>query len=547
MSSSVDNYLRILKGIVTDEFIARDIVKTVIHNGQDPKLDIKRFEKRVGLPSIHREPIRESDIVLRIGNPAPYGLQAKGTTLKNQIASLLPSREDIDEYQSSLIYFLSRVLVGNLPRSSEWAINHTDLDSLSSALFILQIISTAIGNRFDWIRELHEEISGMQYTSSFETQIPRADSIEIANLPEFVSRAKRRICAIQFEPLQNVCASLSKKTTPQPISRDVIASMLKIPNAVARYRAAILELIITERYFPIYHSLGLRQRWFTTYTDIAKLAKSRLSSPGLIGRFILRDSLIRQVLHHVEPVHFEGPEIVTPGSHSFTTEQELISFRLDLFNQEKNAWDFHPWDHPSQWAEKPNIWNSRKRMWLVRNSESVEKHNVTLTKKQSQIFGVLLSNRGSPSYRRLLLGMLGDKKSNLKSRIDRLCNTGSVNVLYHPSLEYSALPEGVLVVFPNLSGKQLAYLRSWLMGAIPYLHLHWSNESGFVAMLRIPENNTGIVISFLREFLSENEIVSSEEEYVIGSIQKAETYTFTLPGRLYDSRTNSWKDPWRQR
>jgi len=547
LPSSVEYYSRMLKGIVTDEFIIRDLVKNVIHQGKNPKLSKKKFEKRVGLPAIPSDPIRESDIKIRIGNFSAFGLEPNGATLMKQVAYLLPSLSDFEEYQSSLEYFLCRAIVGNLPRKPEWAINHADLDKLSSALFILQIISTGIGKRVDWIHELHGPPFETQYATKFENQVPRADSIDISHLPDFVGRTKRRMNAIQFEPLRIICSLYSKRKSPQPMGRDIVASILEIPSSVARYLTSIIDLTITERYFPIYHSLGLRHRWFTTYAGITKLDKSGLSSPGLIGRFCLRESTTQEALLHVEPIQSGGPEIVPPGASSFITEHEMLSFRLDLFNHEENAWEYHPWENPSQWAAKPHIWNPRKQLWLVRNSESTKKSNVTLSKKQSRIFGALLSNRGSPSYRRLLLEMLGDKRSNLKSRIDRLCNTGSVNVLYHPSLEYSSLPEGVLLMFPKLSGRSMEYLRSWLMGAMPYSHLYWSGESGFVAMLRIPENNAGITISFLREFLSEGDIISSEEEYTISSIQKAETYTFTLPGRLYNSKTNTWKDPWQHR
>ena len=68
------------------------------------------------------------------------------------------------------------------------------------------------------------------------------------------------------------------------------------------------------------------------------------------------------------------------------------------------------------------------------------------------------------------------------------------------------------------------------------------------AVLRVPENASGITISFLNEFLTEGtKSVGTEDEYVIGTIEKSESYGITLPGRMYDFGKKRWRDPWYNR
>ncbi len=525
----------------TDEQVVRDLVHSTIYKRKIPKLNTSRVEKRTGLPKISKEPSVERLIVKAVGEYASLGVQLNGATLETQINSLLA---DLDtEYLKELQYFFERIITGNLPRDPTWAINQIDIDHISATLFILHMLSTSIGSRVNWSHVLREESMGVIFRTRIGRTIPRPDSALLENSPEFITNARNRINILSFEPLRKLCALLSRKKEIQLLGRENISSILDIPINTARYRTSLFDLGLTERFVPHYSAMGLRQRWVQTKIEPDDYVGSRFVSTGLIGKFSLRSSPSSIAYLQLEPRDSAGPEKI-PGTTSFTTDFESISFRLDRFDSEKGGWNYDPWVEPERWTEKPNTWNPRKKLWLYKSSENEKKRLLKFTLKQANLMGALLTNQGSVLYRRHLIELLGIKKTAVKKRIERLCDVGALSVLYHPSLEYSGLPEAVLLQVPNISEKDRDYLIRWVNGAMPYTCIYWGIKDSLVAVLRIPENSTGITLGFLREYLTEGPLEIPIEDFLLCSIKDASSYNLTLPQRMFNSPRNQWRDPW---
>ncbi len=540
MSSKPEKYLK-ANLWNTDEQVVRDLVHSTIYKGKIPGLNTSRVEKRAKLPKISKAPIVERIVVKAVGEYESLGVRIKGSTLEIQVNSLLV---DLDaEHLKELRYFFQRVIVGNLPRDPTWAINQIDLDHISATLFILHMLSTGIGSRVNWSHALREEGIGPVFRTTFGRTIPRPDSALIENPPEFITNARDRFNIVSFEPLRKLCAILSRKNEIQLLGRDNISSLLGIPTDTARYRTSIFDLALTERFVPHYSAMGLRQRWVQTKIEPDDYVGSRIVSTGLIGKFSLQSSPSSTAYLQLEPRHSAGPERI-PSTTSFTTDFESISFRLDRFDIEKGGWNYDPWVDPERWTEKPNTWNPRKRFWLYRASEDEKKRFLKFTLKQANLMGALFTNQGSVPYRRLLIGLLGIKKTTVKKRIERLCDIGALSVLYHPLLEYSGLPEGVMLQAPNISEKDRDYLIRWIIGAMPYAHIYWGIKKSLVAVLRIPKNSTGITLGFLREYLTEGPLELPSEDFLLCSLKGVSSYTLTLPQRMFNSPRNQWRDPW---
>ncbi|MFW9953798.1 MAG: hypothetical protein ACFFD3_04520 [Candidatus Thorarchaeota archaeon] len=537
MGKSVESYLNMKSRYFTDEHIIKNLIGS--KTAKPPKLDILKLEKRVGLPAIPKGAARESDISRGLGNPSAVGLTLSDSTFHGQVKSLIP--EFLSEFESSLVYFAKRAILGNLPRSASWLTNQQDIDYLTAALFVIHMIGIGTDNRVDWIRLMHEPREGPTGRTRFERLIPRVDSSLIPDNPPFVSHSKERIMALNYAPLVEICRALSSHTKPHLLTRVEVSKILNMPWNTARYRIALIDLLLSENFIPVYRNLGLKRRWILT-----RERKKLDASPGLLQRLKLRYGEFGAAFVYAEKDESEGPWRLSLGAKQYVTENETISFRMDLYNQKERHWIFRPWENPESWMKKPNIWNGDNTKWLVRKTDVITKNGDLLKPQKMRLFSSLLANRGSLTYRKMLLGLLGSKSTTMKQRTDTLCSEGALTVLYHPSLDYAGLPEGILVAISGLEKKSLSAISKWFMGSMPYLHMFDGQKGDFLAIIRLPEFSTGITISFLNEFLQSKELgFRIETPFHINSIEESRTYDLTMTSKLFDEKKRVWLDSWK--
>lgn len=511
-----------------DEEIVRYLVHAIIYNGKTPVLRPSSVKKRTGLPEIPKVSVRESTILKETGDFNQLGIELDNRTLDTQVRSLLA--DVVGHYKGELDHFFKRIITGNLSRDLRWVVNQRDLDHVSASMFILHLLGILIGSRVDWNQALREKNPKFHFRTRFGRSIPRADSVMLGAAPQFVLQAHDRINVVSFEPLRRLCSLYSQKNTIQSLGQNTIAALLNIPLDTARNRVSVFNLVLTERFIPHYASMGLRQRWILSKSTSDSSYWSRKESLGLIGKSLLGFSDSFPVTLHLEPISSLGPQKL-PGTETFTTDFECISFRLDRFNAEEGRWDY-VWKDPEIWKREPNPWNPQKRLWLHRSTETKNKL-LKITSKQMRLIGALAANQGSVKYRLLLLELLGIKLSSIKARIDRLCAIGALSVLYHPLLEYSGLPEALMLLVPDISGVERDYLKHWISVVMPYSHIYWGNRDSLVAILRIPKNQTGLTLAFMKEFLSEGPLELKKERFNLSPIVEMTTSHISMPHRMF--------------
>jgi hypothetical protein len=584
MSSGVTDYTQITNRFMSDQFIIRRIAEKEWYGGVEPKLNTGKLEKRAKLRPLPSHAVPAHVIKWAVGNLPPAIPETSAQTFRKQIDSLL-SGVEIDQIQQ-LKYFISRIIIGHLPRSPNWAIHQEDLDYFTSALFIINSIATRLPKAVEWIMLAQGGDDRDWYRFNPTKLIPRTDSALMPSEPNLLQHAKDLVLAPGFQPLREFCVRRSRKKAPISLQDEQEKSNIPKPS-VTRYDLAIINLILTERYISNMMDLGCRYRWVLT-----DRARNYFQSEGLITRYDLysfeslaapdrlrilsrdfgysnfdeiKNERERKRIHaritrslksaldvfsgmegitaHLEPLGTEEPSLPV-GGKSFTTEHEIISYRMDLFNTEKMKWNYTPWSNPSQWATGPNKWNPRKTSWLMRDTSTMKKKDWEMTDQDVQLLFNLLANRGSFDFRHVLLKLLGLSHRLRTLNVERLIQHRVVEVLYHPSLEYSGLQGGLLVVVPEAAAKSTRALIGWLLGAFPYVHVFWSESGSLLAVLRMP-GYASFTASFLRNYLP-NQLLDTEggQNFTLGIIRDESTYNLSLPARLYNPNTRKLNNPY---
>ncbi len=587
MPSLVVDYTQVTNRYMSDEFIIRRLAEDRWYGGSEPGLDIAKLERRARLRPLPSDAVAAYLVKRAVGNVPSTALETSTQTFKKQIKSLLSGIE-IDKKQQ-LEYFISRLIAGHLPRSAKWAIHQKDLDHFTSALFIINTITSLLPRSVNWIMLAQGNDETNKYQSRPARLVPRTDSALMPSDSELLQRAKDAVLAPGFQPLRHFCIRRSRKKVPISL-KDEFEESSRSGDSTTRYDLSVIDLILTERYIPNMTDLGCRYRWVMT-----DRARNYFQSEGLITRYdmysldslaaavrlrilsrdfgyssfddikddrerrrivaeitrSLKSSLdiyggMEGITAHLEPLGTKEP-VLPVGAASFTTEHEIVSYRMDLFDREQMRWTYAPWSNPSQWTTGPNKWNPRKTAWLMRDTSTMKKEDWQMSEQDVQLLFSLLANRGSHDFRHILLKLLGLSYRLRTLGVERLIQDEVAEVLYHPSLEYSGLQGGLLVVLPAASPRNMKLLIAWLLGAVPYVHAFWSEAGSLLAVLRMP-GYAAFTASFLREFIG-NELLDldSSDNLTLGIIRDESTYNLSLPARLYNPNTRKFNNPYEAR
>ncbi|MFW9921034.1 MAG: hypothetical protein ACFFED_15645 [Candidatus Thorarchaeota archaeon] len=626
-------YYSVLNRFVSDELVLRQSLQDLKYQGKEPTLHPDSIEKRSKLAPLPKESVKESDFTRMLGDFSNLSLAVEGNTFSKQISSLLPSFDsDAMTYETGVHYFLSRLMLGRLPRNHKWLLYQQDIDHITSALFIVNEISSKIGVRLNWLEILHGPNAG-QYPSRVPQLVSRPDSVMIKDQPEFLTKSKHEIGIGGYEPLRKICMELNRSKSFQSISYQDVTKATGFSPSKARYVASLLDLVLTEHAILIPKMLDLQHRWIIT-----EKARKYKTSPGLIHRFDCRpydemieerrrykwgdidrhhiiiptefkealsnphisdedlekayrillrqkglsslDRIIESKIDlqqsenrtreetnelaelrslevkfktiitremqdefptfaniegatiHLEPRDSGGPKNLELGASDFITEEELISYRLDLYDTEKRLWNFRPWERSSP---------SEEKYWTYFDTSSIKGKSINLTPDDVLLMAHLLLNRGSPGNRNLILSMIEMDSRLIAQIVDRVTKASAMIPLYYPSLEYSGLSEGALILIPSIDKRALNRVKKWLIEISPFIHLYWSKEGSLAAKIYAPSGRGGLLLAVLN-----NEILEKWTDYEIhlGSIKQEISYMFTMPSKLFDSEKTRWRNPW---
>lgn len=538
-------------------------------------------------------------------------IKVTGVSLRSQIESIIP--DNVEEgMRESLVYTLSRVIVGKWPRFVEWQPYLSGIDSASAALITLHCISRALKTRPDWMKVLWrmsiEKLKSELLTSllgdmtgdrevksiigllerareTLREKIPRdmlltnrtiddwiamlspkskeqadVDTIsELRNrigaellslrsretlwgvltlrpdgpaasqIEPMLNRLREKINALDYGPTIAVCTYLADCQIPgKPTAREIIEAT-GASGWNAHLALALLETLLTERYIPSVSLLGLRYRVVIS-TRERGVPKSR----GLAAKYLLRDTMFQSASLHIEPIDSPGPnEAADPASiFDVVVDSELVSVRLDLYDAMRSVWK-EPW-------YEPKIPPRLSPHCLMRSSVSASGKILVPRPRDLQALGVLWAFRGMRPARNWMMRSIHFSQSTLRHALPRVLESGLLTLLYHPTLEYCALPEGLLVATRKMTSRRADSLATWITRAFPYCRLLTSRPAGqAAAVVRVPALKSDTARAIIEEKLKEMDC-----EYVVAGIESCRSYYMTVLNRIYDSRTKAWADPW---
>ncbi|MFW9803479.1 MAG: hypothetical protein ACFFFC_12540 [Candidatus Thorarchaeota archaeon] len=408
----------------------------------------------------------------------------------------------------------------------------------------------------DLRRKLREEIelriprSGAAQTP--QTPLPRsiwtqlsisADSPLPYMFQELLSSFRAELNVMRFRQLVNTCEYLSDIEKPGKPSRREIADASNV--GVRSAKAKSIGLTLTERYIPAWMDMGLRCRYIFT-----RLQKSALDSPGLAERIFISESDAYQVVtKHVEPIASHGPQgIVLPDEYYQTTvDTDLVSMRMNLFDDELGEW--REWVKESSTQDNEEAKPSGKdaissrgtkktKQRLLRKTSASVKEYTMLTQREIDLLSLIGSVTTNAEGMRWLLNSVKFPSRTSEYLLSKLLRTKRLRLLYHPTLHYAGLPEGLLVAAEFKAVKRLNRFIERLASFFPFVHSQFSTtEKSVVSIVRAPRfSNAGV---FIKEELQDEKALRA-----IGTIAHNRTYHMSVLHRLYQSKNKPWRDPW---
>ncbi|MFX1439248.1 MAG: hypothetical protein ACFFFD_03300 [Promethearchaeota archaeon] len=350
---------------------------------------------------------------------------------------------------------------------------------------------------------------------------------------ELLSSVRAELNVLGFRQLTQTCEYLSDVEKPGKPSGREIAEAADVGARSAKVNS--IGLTLTERYIPSLMDLGLRYRYIFT-----RMQKSALDSLGLAERIAISESSAYQIAtKHIEPTTSHGPQSEDLPDDSFqtTVETDMISMRMDLLDVKAGKWK-----QPKDILLQKEIISSREarktRQWLIRKTSPRVKSYTMPTQREVDLLSLIGNVDASARGIRWLFNSVKFPSRTAEHLIARLLGSNRLRLLYHPSIKYAGLPEGLLLAAKFRTVKRLDEFVEGLAALFPFVHSQYSRtEKSLVSRVRIARfsNPEG----FIRDELQEEDALR-----VIGTISNNRTYHMSVLHRLYQSKNKPWKDPW---
>ncbi len=197
------------------------------------KLDKKLFEKSFNLKPLPKEPSTEVVINKALGYEAVTDkvttkmrpLRPSGSSVLEQVTSLFPANLSPQEI-SALSYVFSRFVVEDAPKDYDWPLVPEGLDSLSAALFTINIVSDFIGESNPWLLPLWSiKVEELRLASLREIYNSLVSNKSVDDILEDMERIKESVKEVLIQnPL------IDRAIAPQDPLSDMIDRWLRSLN-----------------------------------------------------------------------------------------------------------------------------------------------------------------------------------------------------------------------------------------------------------------------------------------------------------------------------
>ena len=525
-----------------DEGILRDIAARILGHKTPPTLRPGVFEAALDLMPLPDCALGNEQINKALAYKKSSAVDYKnpdGDTLLEQIMSLLPDEvgsflQD-SQIREAFLYAMSRIVIGDLPPPNKWQGFYDGLDYLTSALFTIQMVAVRAGMPISWIEIVRKEAKEARHLTEWQTLTLRADGVTASKWTGFLNRFRSRVCALNSNYVRKMALHLAEAQKPIRITMPLVQKLLDSGGKLARRVTREVETLLTERFIPSMTGIGLRYRVIA-----APGRRSEVPTEGAAEKYVCKDTTFSsseflEIVVYAEPANSAGPheEDLIAGSVQVTADSEVISMRTDLFCDESGEpkWSVRPW-------QAEDMIPKDTQGWLYRESPQVDGTPRSISQRDRDLLGILCAHHGCFQSRLKLVRAMGVPNQSAKERVEMLIARSLLTVLYHPSLEYSAIPEGVYVLIHDSAPKKVESVWSYLLKGAPYVRaLRTMGGRGLFAIIRVPALQSTIFLGPAREYMDRMGV-----NYITGLIEKQKTYRMTLLHRLHSE--NGWRDPW---
>jgi exonuclease VII small subunit len=345
---------------------------------------------------------------------------------------------------------------------------------------------------------------------------------------------RNEINIVGYPPLNKICRILRTSEKPgRPSASDLIKE-LGLKQRMANYTLVRLGYLLSEYYLLSPASLGLRYRYILTEKQ-----KPAVMSECLIERLTMQmNDDYSGCTVHLEPVSSKGPsdDQLPKNSIQLTANSEIVSMRLNLFNDKEGVWNMTP-AYETDPLETTTMRDNSN--WLLRNTTSELQDKPNLSPMELDILGILSVFRGLRSSRRWMFEQLGYNQVTSRRYTKRLLDTRLLRLLYLPALEYCGLPVGLIVGGKFRTEETRKLVMDWMISKLPFIRVLKDDSHNMIAYLRLPADAITTIRSILREVF-----VAEAPDWFISSVLSNQTYQMTVFHRLHRANREGWEDPW---
>jgi len=297
---------------------------------------------------------------------------------------------------------------------------------------------------------------------------------------------------------------------------------------VKRHEADVLGQIMAETYSPNLQRLGIQLRLILT-----KNALSAFQTNGLCEKLLIDDQRYNLALAFVEPSGSPGPaESTLDGSRHIVADSKTVSMCFHTSDDERSSGSKH----------------SRRRndRLILSIGGPAAKRATRPSPREVDTMGLLWGMDGTGRRREELLNRCQVPKSTRAYTRDRILQERMMSVMWHPRLEYSGLPDGLLIAASRVDARDRDRFRNWLLDAAAYVEVLENHpKSGtcdIVATVRVPKGDVSVLGTMAQGELADLGV--EPEDYVLCRIRRQSTYRLSALGRIFDDRACEWTDPW---
>ncbi|MHA1575973.1 MAG: hypothetical protein ACTSU3_01300 [Candidatus Thorarchaeota archaeon] len=454
------------------------------------------------------------------------------------------------ELRESLIYTINHILIGDIPRRISWMLSAPGLNYLTHSLMSLYLLSINLKDPIKWIEKIVDPSVVTLPMWGTTPLVPSSDGILAEQWNDTIEKVRADICVLRFGMIQEICKKLSKSKSSHLLAQSEAASLLRSAKGKFRRDMRYLDFVITERFNPVVNRIGLQYRIL-----LIPKHKDSVKSDGIVEQIKVNKSMFTEyedITIHVEPTNTSGPSRFSRSGISFVSEKETVSFRMDLFDDSTQDWIFTPW-------KKPQKRTPKRKGWLYWESLPPSDNKIKIDPTEIPFVSLLWSNQSSHSTRRELIDLLIDSESleskrkdlrkgakaekyiereRIKRKTDSYLKNGLFEIMYHPALQYSAIPESAIFSIHDESPNIISEVSNWVMGSFPFSRV-FSNKRNMIAFARVPIVRGNFTISYAKEKFEEMEI-----NHHVGVVEEMDRFALTMPSKLFDIKSKKWKDPW---